>query len=258
MYRSGVRRIVVISTLLSVFLSSLGAPALPGQAAPTSSRLAAPATSHASVHPARRLASIVPRTGTLIQSVFTDKARYTPGSTATISVPMLNTTGSSWSGTLSLTITHLENTTYTASQPVTIAASQAITPTFTWTTPSTDFQGYGIQVAAGTSDSASSALDVSSTWTRFPRYGFMDTFPTTETAAQSQALINQLAQTYHIDAYQMYDWFWRHEQLLQRTNGTINSSWTDWSGRTNSWNTLLNQISAIHAQNGGALSYVMS
>jgi len=209
-------------------------------------------------HASHRTSVAVASTGALIQRVFTDKARYAPGANATIYVPMQNTTGATWSGSVTLTVTHLEGTVYTASQNVTLSASQALTPTFTWTPPATDFQGYGLQVTAGTVDSASSALDVSSTWTHFPRYGFMDTFAPTETPAQSQALIAQLAQTYHIDAYQMYDWSWRHEQLLQRTNGQINSSWTDWSGRVNSWTTLLNQIAAIHGQNGAALSYMMS
>jgi dextranase len=91
-------------------------------------------------------------TGNLISRVYVDKARYNPGNTAVITVECLNKTGTSWSGSLALTITHNEATTYTASQSVTLSPNVPATFTFNWTTPATDYQGYHVEVRAGTSD----------------------------------------------------------------------------------------------------------
>ncbi|MEO7913214.1 MAG: glycoside hydrolase family 66 protein [Roseiflexaceae bacterium] len=194
-------------------------------------------------------------TGNLISRVYVDKARYNPGNVATITVEALNKTGSTWSGSLALTITHLEATTYTASQSVTLNVNVPATFTFTWTTPATDFQGYHVEVRAGTADYGASAIDVSSTWTRFPRYGYMTEYPTGESNATSIANMQELERNYHINAIQFYDWMYRHEQLIKRTGGTIDSSWTDWSGKTINWTTLQNQINAAHSLNMSAMAY---
>ena len=205
-----------------------------------------------------RKARAATTSGLILQQVYTDKARYNPGNTVTITVSEKNNTGSSWTGSIALSITHLESSVYTSSQNVTLANGATGTTTFTWTAPATDFQGYRLDVTAGTIDYLAGAIDVSSDWTRFPRYGEMDTFDSSETQAQSQDLINQLARDYHINAYQIYDWFWRHENLIPKTNGVPNSSWTDWSGRNITWSTVQNQINAIHAQNGAAMAYNMT
>lgn len=194
-------------------------------------------------------------TGNLISRVFVDKAQYNPGNTATITVECFNKTGTSWTGTLNLTITHLDSTTYTASQSVTLSPNVATNATFTWTTPATDFQGYHVEVRAGTADYGASAIDVSSTWTRFPRYGYTTEFPSSESSATSTANMQELARNYHINALQFYDWMWRHDQLIKRTGGTIDSTWTDWSGKTIAWQTVQNQISAAHNLNMSAMAY---
>jgi GH15 family glucan-1,4-alpha-glucosidase len=194
-------------------------------------------------------------TGNLISRVYVDKARYNPGNTATITVECLNKTGTAWSGSLALTITHNEATSYTSSQAVTLNPNVATNVTFTWTTPATDFQGYHVEVRAGAADYGASAIDVSSNWTRFPRYGYMTEYPTGESNATSIANMQELARNYHINAIQFYDWMWRHEKLIKRTGGTIDTSWTDWSGKTINWQTLQNQINAAHGLNMSAMAY---
>jgi GH15 family glucan-1,4-alpha-glucosidase len=194
-------------------------------------------------------------TGNLISRVYVDKARYNGGDTATITVECLNKTGSTWNGSLALTITHLEATTYTASQSVSLSPNVPATFTFTWTTPATDFQGYHVEVRAGTSDYGASAIDVSSNWTRFPRYGYTTEYPTSESSGASLANMQELERNYHTNALQFYDWMWRHEKLIKRTGGVIDSSWTDWSGKTINWQTLQNQISSAHSLNMAAMAY---
>ena len=62
-----------------------------------------------------------------------------------------------------------------------VSEQAAVGTTWTWTAPATDYTGYlvdvyrtkenGTEVILGTI-----AVDVSSDWTRFPRYGFVATF----------------------------------------------------------------------------------
>jgi len=194
--------------------------------------------------------------GDLIQDVYVDRGRYDPGSTVTITVELKNNTGAPWSGSLDLKIKHLETTVYTDTQSLSLAVGESTTKTFGWITPNTDFQGYLAEVYAGTTDYQATAIDVSSGWTRYPRYGYLSEFPTGETATQSAAKVQQLVRDYHINALQVYDWMWRHERLIKRTNGQIDSSWIDWNSREIGWQTVLNQISAAHDRNVAAMAYV--
>src|SRR5687768_5738557 len=71
--------------------------------------------------------------GDLIQRVYTDKARYSPNVSATVTVEIKNNTGATWNGTLYLDIRHLETITYSTSQSLNVAAGATTTKTFAWT-----------------------------------------------------------------------------------------------------------------------------
>ncbi|SDN52247.1 dextranase [Paenibacillus sp. yr247] len=194
----------------------------------------------------------------IIKRVYTDKAKYNPSSAATISVEMTNDSGAAFNGNVTLTISHLETQTYLTSQAVVLATGASTTVTFPWTTPATDYQGYFVNVTAGTSTGAT-AIDVSSTWTKYPRYGFLTEYPVGESSSTSDARIKQTMQDYHTNAFQLYDWMWRHENMIERTGGTINSSWTNWNGKiTDSWPTIQNLISSVHNYNAAAMPYTMT
>ncbi|WP_214627705.1 glycoside hydrolase family 66 protein [Paenibacillus agaridevorans] len=192
-----------------------------------------------------------------IERVYTDKARYNPGDTVSISVQAKNGTGSSWSGAARLEIFHLENSVYTSSQSLSLTNGQSTTLTFTWTAPSTDFRGYFVRIDAGTLGQGATAIDVSSDFTKYPRYGYISEFESGETALESKAKVDQLAQDYHINAWQFYDWMWRHDKMIKRTGGSIDSTWLDLFNREISWSTLQNQIDAVHDVNGQAMAYAM-
>lgn len=179
---------------------------------------------------AQTIPAVLAVPGDLIQRVYTDKARYNPGDTVTITVEIRNNIGMDWSGTLYLDISHLETTVYSANQPLSVAAGATATKIFTWTAPLTDFRGYRVEVHAGTTDMNATAIDVSSDWTRYPRYGFIHNFTPGQTQFQIRDKIRLLAENYHINVIQFYDWMWRHEQVISRTNGVINDPWYDWPG----------------------------
>lgn len=192
-----------------------------------------------------------------VESVYTDKSRYHPGASVTITSVIHNDTGANWSGSVDLTIYHLETQVYTDSQNVTVNAGQSLEVDFSWTTPVTDFRGYFVAIDAGSMGSGATAIDVSSDFSKYPRYGYISEFPTSENAADSAAKVEELSRKYHINAWQLYDWMWRHETMIKRTGGTIDSTWQDLFGRTLSWDTINNQIDAVHDVNGKAMAYAM-
>jgi hypothetical protein len=193
----------------------------------------------------------------IIERVFTDKSRYNPGDTATITVQLSNFTGLNWSGDIDIKIFHIENQIHIDSQSVTLNNGNSTDINFNWITPYTDFKGYYVRIDAGIDGSGATAIDVSSDFTKFPRYGYISEMSSAESSTDSNAKINELAQDYHINAWQFYDWMWRHEKVIKRTNGIIDNTWIDLFNREIAWQTLQNQISAVHDQNGTAMAYSM-
>jgi hypothetical protein len=192
-----------------------------------------------------------------VERVFTDKARYSPGNTVTITATITNNTGSNWSGNVALDIHHLDTPIYSTSQATMINNGVTTNVTFNWTAPATDYRGYFVQISAGTLGTGATAVDVSSEFIKYPRYGYISEFGDDETALESAAKVDKLAEDYHINAWQFYDWMWRHDKLFKRTSGAIDATWQDLFDREISWQTIQNQINAVHDQNGKAMAYAM-
>ena len=192
-----------------------------------------------------------------VERVYTDQSRYKPGDPIAITAVIRNATGSAWSGNVALSVDHLETNVHTDSKALSLANGQSANVTFNWTAPSTDFRGYFVKVNAGTLGTGASAIDVSSDFTKYPRYGYISEFDSGETATESAAKVDVLAQDYHINAWQFYDWMWRHDKMFKRTNGVVDSTWYDLFNRQISWPTIQNQIDAVHDRNGKAMAYAM-
>lgn len=196
--------------------------------------------------------------GAMIERVYTDLAMYDPDSTVTISVEISNSSQSSWSGDVDLSIYHLESEVYNDSESVQIAGQSDDEVTFTWTTPNDNFKGYFVEVTAN--DTAGySAIDVSTDWTKYPRYGFFSEYTEAQTYAEAAERVSQTIQNYHTNAFQLYDWMWRHDTFIQRDeHDEIEPIWEDWSGKLIYWETVQNLIQAIQDQNAAAMPYTMS
>jgi dextranase len=196
----------------------------------------------------------------LIQGVNTDLSHYSPGATATVYVDLDNTSGSGQSGNVSIKITHLGAVTTTLnSQPYSLSNGGTTTLTYTWTTPGTNFTGYSVEVTAtnsvgSTLDSLNSAIDVSSTWTKFPRYGYVADYPSTinsTTATHSMWLLKN----YHIDGVQFYDWQWKHHVPLAGSVSSPASSWANINGSTNYASAINDYINGAHYYGMSAMNY---
>lgn len=193
-----------------------------------------------------------------VVKVYTDKSRYNPSSTATITVELDNQDTSSWSGNVYLEVNYLETTVYTTSASETIAAESTDTVTFNWTVPSTDFKGYLVKAYISSNNYETTAIDCSSDMAKYPRYGYISDFPSGQTTTESDSMVEELSRDYHINAFQFYDWMWRHDEMIKRTNGVVDSTWTDLFGRTIDSGTIEDMIDAVQGENAKAMAYVMS
>jgi GH15 family glucan-1,4-alpha-glucosidase len=188
----------------------------------------------------------------------TDKARYAPSTNVTINANMVNPQAVSESGeTLKLHFTHLGSTVGSdQTQTVSLAAGQAKTYSFTWTPPTTDYQGYLVQATltdsnGNTLDTQRTAVDVSSTWTKFPRYGFVTNFGDNYLQQYTAQRLN----LYHLDGVQFYDWENKHHVPLAGTVGSPAASWENIDANTNYRHSVTDLISDVHGYAASAMNY---
>lgn len=126
-----------------------------------------------------------------------------------------------------------------------------------WTAPQTDFTGYMADIYSIESGSekiyGSIAIDVSSDWSKFPRYGFLSAygqFPD----PHMDSVVNNLNRL-HINGLQFYDWAYDHHQPLAGTVDNPATSWKDIASRDTYKSTVDYYISAAHTRNMNAMSY---
>ena len=194
-----------------------------------------------------------------VTRAYTDKSTHSPGSQATI------TAEASGGGTVHFSVSHLGTEVASGEAPVTDGAA-----TWTYTTPSEDNQGYLVTATGADDTHAETALDVSSSWTRFPRMGYVSHFKptapadiTTGTSYESylsltpSEYIAKLSQDYHINALQYYDWQYRHEQPV--ATGDLADKWPLWYRDTYaSKKTITDYIKDAKNANMGSLAYSMA
>lgn len=216
-------------------VGGVGAPPTPAPPAATS----APATR-----------TVTP--GQLIDAISTDRAAYPPGTPVRIEVALHNRSGAPFSGRVALSFEHLGlPAAPQQSQPVAqLAPGATATLSFSWQPPTADFSGYRVAAAALVGDTpldqAASAVDVSSDWRRFPRYGFLSRFGAEVDAAATIDALNR----YHLNALQFYDWQWQHHRPYSPA-----ASWPDIAGRSTARASVAALIEQAHRRGMLALNY---
>ena len=194
-----------------------------------------------------------------VTRAYTDKSTHAPGTQATI------TAEASGDGTIHFTVSHLG--VEVASGDATVENGKATWP---YTTPGDNNQGYLVTATGADGTHAETALDVSSSWTRFPRMGYLSHFKPTAPEGtdgnttyesflfqQPQDYINKLSQDYHINALQYYDWQYRHEQPV--ATGDLENQWPLWYANTYaSKKTISDYVTDAKNANIGSLAYSMA
>ncbi len=161
-------------------------------------------------------------------SISTDKAVYNPGDEVIFTLD-----NSTLPATAKVRYKHLNNILSEAA----VAGS-----TWKWITPSTDFTGYMAEVYSndnGTETIYSTiGIDVSSSWKKFPRYGFLSRFPLSNDD-EIDAVISNLNR-YHINGLQFYDWHNKHHKPLPLIGSTPPNTWKNISNSDVYFNTRRN------------------
>jgi len=181
------------------------------------------------------VSSVTAVTSSLSVTLSTDKAVYSPGQTVTFTAQGLP------SGA---------KVRY-RSCGKTIAEATPSSSTWTWTAPGDDFTGYLAEVYTKKEDGSevihgTIAVDVSSDWTLFPRYGFVGDFgpEITEDAMRAD---NEMMLRCHINGVQFYDWQNKHHWPLGGTRENLLDTYKDIANRDVSNTTVKNFITLFHS-----------
>lgn len=172
----------------------------------------------------------------------TEKSMYAPGETAVVCLENLPAEATA----LRARLYSLERCVWDWQLP----ASKR----FPLSLPDADGRGYALEIEALDEEqnvltSAFTAVDVSSSWTKFPRYGYVWDF-TPSADAESKA--DEMAR-YHLNGVQFYDWQYRHHRPLADDL----SGWRDWSGRWISGDTVRAYLRAAHDRGMVCMAYNM-
>lgn len=175
-------------------------------------------------------------------NITTNKACYKPGETVQFNIADMP------SATAKIRYSHLGEV---------IAEGSLSATSWTWTAPSDDYKGYMVDIYDIVDGKEkiyqSIAVDVSSDWKKFPRYGFLSAYgKLSESVIEGN--IDDLNR-YHINGIQFYDWMHDHQRPLAGTVENPASSWLDLIGRTNYLSTVKGYISAAHNKGMKAMFY---
>jgi dextranase len=198
--------------------------------------------------------------GTLkITDVYTDKARYAPQEPVTVLVSLSASAHSAPpAATLDVSFWHLAEQVGHETKTLNIGDSQVEEIPIVWMPPAQDFSGYFVDVRLDGPDGkeldrSQTAVDVSSEWNRFPRYGYLAHYSSAE-VTQPAEWIAELNK-YHIDGLEYYDFQHRHEDPLAGSVQHPADRWSDIAGREIDRSVLEDFLAAARGYNMMSMAY---
>lgn len=201
---------------------------------------------HQPEEPSTDLINDLPVAGSLNEISFvSDKAMYSPGETVTFKASASRTD-------LGVRYWHLGDIIGQNVLPSTLS--------WTWTPPEKDFQGYYAELVGKGADGklhtvGTCAVDVSSTWTKFPRYGYLSRFGGDVGATKRQQVMSNLNR-HHINGLQYYEWAYDHHHPLAGTPENPMEEWDKYMlGDKCRKDVIQDYISIGHSYNMAAMFY---
>lgn len=194
-----------------------------------------------------------------ITDVFTDKARYAPGESVSVEITLNNPDDTqSEQAALRVSFRHLGEEIGSVEKNITISGSNPAPVFIRWSPPKQDFTGYFVDVRLLNTkgkelDHSQTAVDVSSEWNRFPRYGYLAHYSKAE-GAEPARWIAELNK-FHIDGLEYYDFQNRHAQPLAGTVAQPASRWHDIAGREVDRDILDAFLQSAHQRNMMSMAY---
>lgn len=186
--------------------------------------------------------------GTIV-AINTDKARYLPGEPVKLNLELNDLPEDNLS--LKVQIMHLDQTMHEETIDLN---NETNTLELVWMPPMIDYQGYLVQVYVldkeSIIDQQNIAIDVSSSWDRFPRYGYLADFSKKDDQ-EIKETINRLNRL-HLNGLLFYDWQYRHDQPVP---DEPDDWWLNIANEKVYASTLRSMISELHDRNMLASNY---
>jgi dextranase len=193
--------------------------------------------------------------GPHLLDAYPDKARYAPSEPVHIVVQIDDATDQA--DQIAATVWRLGQTVGQCG-PVPLHVDEARTQMLTCTAPAEDYQGYLVTVrlispVGKMLDERQTAIDISSDWKRFPRYGYLAHYNVAEGADPAQWIAD--LNRFHINGLEFYDFQYRHDQPLAGTVQHPDPSWKDIAGRNVESDIVRGFIVQAHRYNMMAMAY---
>ncbi|MGH4126017.1 MAG: glycoside hydrolase family 66 protein [Clostridium sp.] len=193
----------------------------------------------------------------LIMDVYTDKSSYKPHQEVYYVVKLKNDLEVDYSGKLRIYFKHLDKSIYHEDVKVNLNKGEYKELNLKWFPPNDNYSGYMLEVYAVMEnkviDHRNTAIDVSSDWSKFPRYGYIANFPEID-SNKAKDIIDNLSR-FHLNGLQFYDWQYKHDQPLAGTVDNPDSTWLDIANRKTSGKTVKDFIDFAHNKNMMAANY---
>lgn len=193
--------------------------------------------------------------GLQLVDAYPDKARYAPSDPVNLIVEL----DGKPAGTekISASIWQLDQI-VNKCEPVLLKLDSANTLTIPCTAPQKDFQGYFVTVrlidaSSRTLGERQTAIDISSDWKRFPRYGYLAHYNANE-GTDPKLWMAELNR-FHIDGLEFYDFQYRHDEPLAGTVQHPDTDWKDIAGRAVDGTMVRELIDQAHHYNMMAMAY---
>jgi len=187
----------------------------------------------------------------ILAYVTTDKARYSPGDPVKYTLTM---NPSEEGGDVIIRYKHLDETVSESTVKWDGAAAEV---QWEWKPEPDDYKGYMAEIYLRQGkeivDHTNIAVDVSSDWGRFPRYGYLADFMAMDAGEQENTI--ERLNRFRINGIQFYDWQWKHHIPLKLDGDKPASQWPEIANRLVSYDTVKNYIDLAHSRNMKAMNY---
>lgn len=184
-----------------------------------------------------------------IYDINTDKGMYTPSDTVHFTMNIIDDSQYQMKVQYFHLADIIDDTLFTISDTEEI--------NWSWIPPVNDFQGYLTKVSLikddNVVDSTVIAVDVSSDWCYYPRYGFVSKYHSMSKAATDEVL--ERLTRYHINGIQFYDWLYKHHMPLKGTVENPANMWYDIANRLIYASTVRQYIDGARQRNMKSMAY---
>lgn len=195
----------------------------------------------------------------VIQDVYTDKAKYNPDEIVNVTVELSNVAEVSLKGKLLMQVKYIDETVNkVTSKTLQIGPDGHEKVVLSLELPDEDFKGYMIEVyymdGNEIIDFGTTAVDVSTDWTKFPRYGYASVFDDVneEEIKENMDYLNK----FHINGLQFYDWQYKHQQPVSLDeNGLATDEWIEIANRPVDKGIVVAYIESAHEFDMAAMNY---